>query len=228
MQRTLTKTAAIFSIVLYSLMTLAYAFIVFVGLIVSDLSAHADLAIGASVFSLMGNTLLFISIPLLVISILQIVLSAKILKVVSASKQAFAKKFGIIITSIVISALFAIFMAIGLIANGINFISLVEVAILVMAIIFYIVDMSKNKNFVETESPVYPQPNENYQQTQSPTYSDCSVEIGKNYNQTQFQSLNSELESKLKRLASLKDQGMISQEEFEKLRQSAIEKELRN
>lgn len=230
MKRTLTQTAAILSIVIYSLMTIGFALLFFVGLIFSDFISDVSAIIGNNIFYAIGNTIFFISIPMLAISILQIVFSAKILKVISAPKEKFAKKFGIIITSIVISGLFTIFMIINMISAPIGFMSIIELVALVLIVIFYIVDMAKNKNFVCSENQGYVSQNAYYeqQQTTNPVYSDSSVDLGRNYRPQQTQSQSFDLDAKLQRLASLKQQGMITQEEYEKLKQNAIEKELKN
>lgn len=220
MKRTLTQTAAILNIVVYSLMAIGYAFISFISFIFSDLGADIDAIIGGAFFTTIASTLIFISLPLLVVSILQIIFSSKILKVISASKEKFAKSFGIIITSIVFSSIYVVFIVINMIStNVVNIISILELIAFVLIITFFIVDMAKNKNHDDYVTPLT-----NTQQT--PLYSDSSVEIDRNYHKTAQTS--SDLEQKLKRLTSLKQQGMISQEEFEKLRQSAIKKELNN
>lgn len=227
MKRTLTQTAAILSIVIYSFTAIGYALTGLVGFLFLDLGAQVDAIIGGAIFSAMGNTIFFIAIPLLVISILQIVFSAKILKVISAPKQTFAKKFGIIITSVVISSIYAIFMIISIISAPIGAANIIELVALVLIIIFYIVDMAKNKNFVASENQSYTEKNAYIeQQPSNPVYSDSSVDLDRNYRPQQTQAPSFDLDAKLQRLASLRQQGMITQEEYEKLKQNAIEKEL--
>ena len=222
MRRTLTQTAAILNIVIYSILAIGYGTTAFFGFIFSDWGYQINANIGGAIFSAIGTAIFFITIPLLVISILQIVFSAKILKVISAPKQKFAKSFGIIITSIVYSFLHIVFIIIGFISTEINIISMIELIVLVLIIIFFIVDMAKNKNHDD-----YPNPLNNTQNQQSPMYSDSSVEIDRNYRPTPTQTSTSEFETQLERLVSLKEQGMINQEEFDKLKQNLIEKELK-
>ena len=220
MKRGLSKTAAILSIIIYSLTTTVFALMFFVGLIFSDIASDIKSIIGNNIL----NEIAF-SIPLLVVSILQIVFSAQILKVVSAPKEKFAKKFGIIITSIVISFFFLFFTIYSMIAT-LGFVNIIETAALVLIIVFYIVDMAKNKKFVASTEQGYTSQNAYHeQQSSQPIYSDSSVDLGRNYRPAQTTS--SDFEAKLQRLVSLRQQGMLTQDEFEKLKQNLIDNELK-
>ena len=225
MKRGLSKTAAILSIIIYSLTTTVFALMFFVGLIFSDIASDIKSIIGNNILYSLGGAIAIISLPLLIISILQIVFSANILKSVSAPKEKFAKKFGIIITSIVISFFFLFFSVYSMIAT-LGLVNIIETAALVLIIVFYIVDMAKNKKFVASTEQGYTSQNAYHeQQSSQPIYSDSSVDLGRNYRPTQTTS--SDFEAKLQRLVSLRQQGMLTQDEFEKLKQNLIDNELK-
>ena len=218
MKRPLTKTGSILNVVLFSILTVFFTYL------------FIELLINRRYYYNSGTELAFIVVaPLIGISITQIIFSAKIIGISSFPKEKFAKKFGIIITSIVFS--FLIFLAFVLylsltyyVLTYMYVISILSMAIIVTSSVFYIVDMARNKKLPDSQPEQQTEAQATVTVQQAPTYSDTSVEINKKAHVEQKQTFD--FEAKLQKLSALKQQGMITQEEFDRLKQNLIEKEL--
>lgn len=214
MKRPLSKTAAILNIVLYSVYLVSCLFYCFIAIDLLRLSAT------------LGGIFLVAALIIATISILQIVFGAKILKICGASKQEYANKKGVVIASIVFSFIVCLFIIIG-------FFEQTEVISIVFGIIFLggfitsniflLIDLSKNKKLPDGEF------------VQQPQFSDTSTVVNNNYDhsqqptkpQTVENNLNTNtFEAKLSKLNLLKEQGVLSEHEFNSLKAKLIEKEL--
>ena len=116
------------------------------------------------------------------------------------------------------------FIIISFISTSITVVPLVQLIALVVAIIFYIIDLVKNKSFEEKLESYFQKISDNETQYSNPQLSDTSVDLGSTYHRT-ITSSPASIKEKMKILEMIKKQNLLSPEDYEKLEQAILNQE---
>ncbi len=203
-KRNKTFTAAILNIVSYSIYILFTAVLIITSISLLAGVATAGGADGAVVAGAAAGLMVGYFIRL-ALDIVCLVLSCKCIKISKMSVQDYAAKKGIIASCYIINIILVVFGLISTLMSGISLLSLIDVALwamLIVAAVFFAIDLKKNQEKVNQEQAQI------FAETASSTKSAEEKEVS---------SID-----KLDELNKMKADGLISDEEFEKMKKDLM------
>lgn len=114
---------------------------------------------GYEVLDAAGAMILIVGIVLIVFSLLGLIFAAVSISRYRLSAKDFAGKKGLVITTFVFNVIVAVLILIGLF-NGFDVLSLIMMLVMILAAVFIMVDVARNKKYLAEElaQPAQPQP----------------------------------------------------------------------
>lgn len=201
-KRTLTKAGSILGIVAWSINILVMSYSLFIVFLFVDISTSLDSEVSSD-----GLILLFRLIFNIAISIVLIVMSAKTIKASNKDVQTFVSKRSIINFAAVVNIINACYCIYNVICSSFSIIDLildiVICALLLVSGILILVDLSKANKLLQTLPQSIPE-----QQVQN--------------TEQQVETKSETIEDKLEKLNKMKENGLISEEEYEKLKKDLL------
>lgn len=208
-RRKKTFTAAVLNIVTYSIQivfsaVLMFYIIVLVMALLEASNSDADAAaVLGSIVTLIGSYVINI-----ILDIICLILSCKCIKISKMSVQDYASKKSIVSALFVMNIIVVCLGVIGTLASGISWLSLIDLAIwamLIVSAVFFAIDLKENQKQVQAEQAQV------FESVASST-STSAPEEKKEEN----------VEQKIEELNKMKADGLITDEEFEKLKQDLM------
>ncbi len=208
-RRKKTFTAAVLNIVAYSIYIVFSAVLIFyitvlVMALLEASSSDADVAaVLGSIATLIGSYVINI-----ILDIICLILSCKCIKISKMSVQDYASKKSIVSALFVMNIIVVCLGVIGTLSSGISWLSLIDLAIwamLIVSTVFFAIDLKENQKQVQAEQAQV------FESVASST-STSAPEEKKEEN----------VEQKIEELNKMKADGLITDEEFEKLKQDLM------
>lgn len=114
---------------------------------------------GDEVLDAAAAMILIVGIVLIVFSLLGLIFAAVSISRYRLSAKDFAGKKGLVITTFVFNVIVAVLILIGLF-NGFDVLSLIMMLVMILAAVFIMVDVARNKKYLAEElaQPAQPQP----------------------------------------------------------------------
>lgn len=197
-KRSLSKAAAILNIIINAFNTLIYAYLGYVMYIVAVIASNVDTQSNSKLILLpiILSTVATILISLL--SVVIVVLSALTLKNNKLSTIEFNKRKGTHVATLVLTLISIALHLVNVFCSTSIFIGYVSLVILGLIAIFFIIDLSKNKKALK------------------------NPELFNEQNTVEQQPIEQTIEEKIAKLNNMKEQGLISEEQYNSLKQDLL------
>ena len=197
-KRSLSKAAAILNIIINAFNTLIYAYLGYVMYIVAAIASNVDTQ-GNSKLMLLPIVLSTVATILIsLLSVVIVVLSALTLKNNKLSIIEFNKRKGTHVATLVLTLISIALHLVNIFCSTSSFIGYVSLVVLSLIAIFFIIDLSKNKKALK------------------------NPELFNEQNTVEQQPIEQTIEEKIAKLNNMKEQGLISEEQYNSLKQDLL------